>query len=537
MRNQKKGENSKKVKKTMKHKTVKRKKGKNGGGDPATEKKKREEFPWKKFNGIEENPSASDPFHSVPGPSRQACQASTVEEVFSLFLPTMIVKQWVDETNRYSAQMRRNKPSKWDEVFIEELLAYIGMVIAMGLVNLPSVHDYFATDPILSHPWFPSIMSRRRFCQISQYLHVSNEDQYPNDKLAKIRSFVDHLVPAFQKHWTPHREISIDEQMIGTRCRVGFIQYMPKKPVKFGVKNWVLADSVFPYVCNFQIYTGKDERTSEDGLVSRVVMDLVEPYLNRNHRLYMDNFYTSPSLCVKLYEKGTLSCGTVRQDRKLMPASLMIKNTPKYRCGESTFLKHHNLTVVRWKDKRDVFALSTFHGNACDDDLPHKPKMIENYNKFMNGVDRADQLLTYYSMDMKSRKWWKKVFWRLVELCITNAYQVTKFQNKDSVHKKFRLSLAYCLCQPLLDLGIGNSPRTSLQGPGRPSSNISRLKGKHFSTGAKKGSKRGRCKVCGSKRTVTGKRKDTKTGNKCLQCDVFLCEGKCFMDYHTKAKL
>ena len=42
-------------------------------------------------------------------------------------------------------------------------------------------------------------------------------------------------------------EIPIDEQMIGTRCRVGFIQYMPAKPVKFSVKNWVLADSVRPY--------------------------------------------------------------------------------------------------------------------------------------------------------------------------------------------------------------------------------------------------------------------------------------------------
>jgi hypothetical protein len=39
-----------------------------------------------------------------------------------------------------------------------------------------------------------------------------------------------------------------------------------KKPAKFGVKNWVLADSIFPYVCNFQIYTEKDERTPEHGL-------------------------------------------------------------------------------------------------------------------------------------------------------------------------------------------------------------------------------------------------------------------------------
>jgi hypothetical protein len=80
-------------------------------------------------------------------------------------------------------------------------------------------------------------------------------------------------------------------------------------------------------------------------------------------------------------------------------------------------------------------------------------------------------------------------------------------------HKQLRLSLAYCLCQPLLDLHIGGSPRSTFRT--RPAtSTLSRFKGKHFASGAKKGEKRGICKVCGSKRTSEGK--DTKTANKCL---------------------
>ena len=55
-------------------------------------------------------------------------------------------------------------------------------------------------------------------------------------------------------------------------------------------------------------------------------------------------------------------------------------------------------------NKSDIFALSTFHGNACNDDLPHKPEMIETYSQFINGVGRADQSLTYYSLNKKSRK-------------------------------------------------------------------------------------------------------------------------------------
>ena len=44
------------------------------------------------------------------------------------------------------------------------------------------------------------------------------------------------------------------------------------------------------------------------------------------------------------------------------------------------------------------------------------------------------------------------------------------------VHKQLRLSLAYCLCQPLLALHIGGSPRSNFRT--RPAtSTLSRLKG------------------------------------------------------------
>ena len=91
---------------------------------------------------------------------------------------------------------------------------------------------------------------------------------------------------------------------------------MPKKPVKFGVKNWVFAASVMPDVCNFQIYTEKNKRTPEVRLSNRVRIDLAEPYLNKGHRLFMDNFYSSPALDEELYENKTLACGTFRQHRE-----------------------------------------------------------------------------------------------------------------------------------------------------------------------------------------------------------------------------
>ena len=58
-----------------------------------------------------------------------------------------------------------------------------------------------------------------------------------------------------------------------------FVQYLPKKPTKFGIKVWVNAEVKTGYVLNFQVNTGSDPKTKEKGLSYRVVMDLMQPYL------------------------------------------------------------------------------------------------------------------------------------------------------------------------------------------------------------------------------------------------------------------
>ena len=456
-------------------------------------------------------------------------------EAFFLFNPAAIWNSWTVETNRYAAKTLAEKPSTmtWTPVIMEEIMAYVGMLIAMGVVSLPCIDDFFATEPILSHPWFPSILSRDRFSQINRYFHACNDLLYPGDKLGKVRTVIDEFQRNFKKYWNGHREVSIDEQLLGTRCRIGFVQYMPKKPVRFGVKIWVLADSKQPYVMDFQIYTGKDERTPEEGLANRVIEDLLSPLYDRGHILYTDNFYSNPLKFLDLENKGTLAVGTVRNNRIGMPDAMRHPNVNLQR-GQSEFLKTGNLTAVHWKDKRDVYALSTAHGNEVSEVMPFKPHLIVDYNMHMNGVDRNDQLLSYYSMNRKTLKWWKKVFWRLIEMALINAFLIFKFQRPDTSHKRFRLDLAYNLAQPIVDARtIGRS----LPGPGRsPAVQSDRLSGKHFPTASRKGAPRKRCKVCAFQKTPSGRYKDTKTATLCERCNVHLCAGECFKIYHTKTK-
>ena len=50
-------------------------------------------------------------------------------------------------------------------------------------------------------------------------------------------------------------------------------QYLPLKPVKRGIKIWVVAESNSGYFLDLQVYVGKEGGGSEHGLGERVVLE------------------------------------------------------------------------------------------------------------------------------------------------------------------------------------------------------------------------------------------------------------------------
>ena len=103
-------------------------------------------------------------------------------------------------------------------------------------------------------------MKRDRFTLILKFLHLNDSTLYRkkgepgHDPLHKLRPFLVPLLSNFQDNYTLSKEISIDETMIGFKGR---LSYMPKKPTKWGMKAYVLADSHTGYMYNWYLYTGK----------------------------------------------------------------------------------------------------------------------------------------------------------------------------------------------------------------------------------------------------------------------------------------
>ena len=79
--------------------------------------------------------------------------------------------------------------------------------------------------------------------------------------------------------------------------------------------------------------------------------------------------------------------------------------------------KLDRVMALQWQDKQLITMLTTIHddkmiskkrrsrfGKDNEEDV-NKPLCIEEYNKYMGGVDRSDQLLSYYGFVHKTLKW------------------------------------------------------------------------------------------------------------------------------------
>ena len=111
----------------------------------------------------------------------------------------------------------------------------------------------------------------------------------------------------------PYKEVTVDEAMVPFKGRLGFEHFTKGKPVKFGIRLWVCANTVTSYWYKLELYTRKhgEQINRLMGLSAWVLMGLMKPIHNFRHIVFIDNFYMSPVLTKYLAGKGTYLCGTL----------------------------------------------------------------------------------------------------------------------------------------------------------------------------------------------------------------------------------
>lgn len=200
--------------------------------------------------------------------------------------------------------------------------------------------------------------------------------------------------------------MTIDESMVAFRRRIVFMQYIPGKRQKYGIKLFKLCDDD-GYTHDVIIYEGKNVNR-QTNLSTDVVMKLCEPYLGVGRSVVTDNFYTSVELAQKLLENQTYLIGTLRKNRKGLPKQVIQEKLKK---GEITALENDDgVLVMKWKDKRDVLALSTKHSvnyvTVKSKRNPRKtvmkPALIADYNNHKCYIDLSDQMASYANPGRRS---------------------------------------------------------------------------------------------------------------------------------------
>ena len=474
-------------------------------------------------------------------------------EIFSHFFDAEVFALLTDETNRYAEQyfdvhpvaelLHRSRLRDWSGVTVADMRAFIAIILIMGEYPRDSYAEYWTTVVWAEMPGFRAIMSRDRFLLILTFFHVSNNEeaiprgQPGHRRTFKIDGLTGMLLDRWQKAYYPGRDVSVDEMMIAFKGRCQFIVYHPQKPHKWGLQAWTLSDSRTGYVYNYKLYAGRDPDPPPENLpqAHNAVLRSAGPILVKGHHVYMDNFFSSPSLFDDLASQQTGACGTLRINRQGVPP--LIKAT-KLKKGQPQVVVRDGLKLyISWFDKKQVNLVTTVHNDQVMEKTVRargqpehrrtiqKPCAIQLYTDNMRGVDLIDQKISYSLHTHKSLKWWKKMFMVLLEISVRHSHIIHRHFHSQVSAKKVRASIVSSL--------LHGYQKTTVYKHRPPVDPPLRLTERHWPEPSPEITQGGRstsrdCIVCSDR-----SKKRCQTKSRCHQCGYAMCVWPCWMRYHT----
>ena len=226
-----------------------------------------------------------------------------------------------------------------------------------------------------------------------------------------------------------------------------------------------------PALVDTKVYEGAGTGMEDgEGLGYQVVTTQLQGLEHRNHTLVCDNLFSSPRLFHDLMADGIWAIGTCKTNRCGLPAELARHKGQLGRRGSLVIKihRHRQMTAILWHDS-DVLGMLSTGADAWTPNLnvlrrergkmnkmvvPSTPIHLE-YQEFMRGVDVTDQLRGTYSIQLRSHKWWQKVFCFVFDQSIINMYilyieECVEHNVKPLKHLFFNLALADYLVKPLI---------------------------------------------------------------------------------------
>ena len=280
--------------------------------------------------------SAENVLKVKPGPSAAFQQALTPIEAWELFISPDIIQRIVFYTNQkinYKNSLKTTcQPYSYptDEI---ELKAYIGLRYFRGLEGKNQMNFRRLFKPSMGHQIFSSTMCLSRF----QFLNVNicfddaatRPERFDADRFAAFREIFEMFNTNCSEAMVPDGYLTIDETLYSCRIAVGFKQYNPSKPNRYGILFKSINSVNFPFTHRTVVYAGKPQGTPGqyyvpgiNPIVKSLVNGLSEKVCIDGNNITTDRLYTNFELCDWFLSKKITTIGTMMANKKGIPNEL-----------------------------------------------------------------------------------------------------------------------------------------------------------------------------------------------------------------------
>lgn len=174
------------------------------------------------------------------------------------------------------------------------------------------------TKPLFETPYVRKIMSEKQSSLIWHCFHVVDNTKLQEARNAadksflKIQPFYNALIARFRLVYVPQQHIAVDESLMFWKGHLVMKQYIPSKRSCFGLKSYHLCESGTGYIWNSMVHTRitADLVDSPDGTAtSRIVFTLANDLLGHGYAVFLDIWYSSPTLYKHLQNNHTDAWG------------------------------------------------------------------------------------------------------------------------------------------------------------------------------------------------------------------------------------
>ncbi|XP_015177516.1 PREDICTED: piggyBac transposable element-derived protein 4-like [Polistes dominula] len=449
-----------------------------------------------------------------------------IETCYEQFVPDTLFEEIAEQTNLYASQQLQNKSSqrlcKWTLTNKNEIKKFFGLILWMGLVRLPSLHLYWSHDPAYIQTFPKKVMSRNRFELLLRMLHFAdNKKNDGSSRLYEIQPLIDTLGITFKKYFNPTEDICINEALIPFNNYIIFGQYLKKEHNICGINIFKLCCEP-GYTYAFLVYIGKIIKKNNT-MPPEIVMSLCKDLFDKGHTLYTNDLYTSVELAERLIDKNIHLVGTLNSNQWNLPQQVISK---KLKPWESIANENEKgITVLKWKDKRDILLLSTKHSSQLVNvkrrlEQKLKPQIVVDYNRGKAAADLSDLMRAYYPL-RRSLKWYKKLaFEFLLNIAVMNSIILYKNITKKNITiNEFRKQLALYLTGS----SNGDIPSSSI------ATTIKQIRHKLEKKPGKVSKMRKYCKLCYEESAAKYGREIARKTTKQVATFCNTCEGQPFL--------